>query len=140
MNPLVFGVLGKVIDTISNFVDPTKKAEAALAVMKLEQDGLFKEIETELAYAKQQNDINLEQAKSESLFVSGPRPFLMWIGGLGCAYQWLVVPIGSFGYQLYTGAPLPVAPPTMDPSLMAMMGSLMGLQIGFRSWEKVKRA
>lgn len=140
MNPLVFGILGKVIDTISNFVDPTKKAEAALAVMKLEQDGLFKEIETELAFAKQQNDINLEQAKSESLFVSGPRPFLMWVGGFGCAYQWLVIPMGTFIYQLYTGQPLPVAPPTMDPSLMAMMASLMGLQIGFRSWEKVKRA
>lgn len=40
-----------------------------------------------------QNAINLEQAKHDSLFISGPRPFLMWVCGFGVAYSILVRPI-----------------------------------------------
>lgn len=72
-------------------------------------------------------------------FVAGPRPALMWVGTVGAAYQWIVLPLGTFLYTTIAGHPLPVAPPEVDATLMTMLGSLMGLQIGFRSWEKVKR-
>lgn len=140
MNPLAFGLLGKVIDTVANFIDPTKKAEAQLALLQLQQASEFKEIDAALEQARQQNDINLEQAKSDSFFVAGPRPALMWVGVVGIAYQWILVPLFTFGYTFYTGGPLPVSPPDVPEALMAMMASLMGLQIGFRSWEKAKRA
>ncbi len=139
MHPLAIGLLGKVIDTVANFIDPTKKAEAELAILKLQQENEFKEIDTALNFAKQQNDINLEQAKSDSFFVAGPRPALMWVGVVGLAYQWLLVPVGMFGYSIFTGEKFPVDPPEMSPELLTMMASLMGLQIGFRSWEKIKR-
>lgn len=35
---------------------------------------------------RQQNAINLEQAKHDSLLVSGPRPFLMWVCGFAVLY------------------------------------------------------
>lgn len=140
MNPLLFPLLEKVISTVGNFLDPTKKAEAELAILKLQQENEFKEIDTALAFAKQQNDINLEQAKSDNLFVSGPRPALMWVGVIGVAYQWIIVPMIEFLLPLYTGHPLVVTPPVLDGNLFAMMASLMGLQIGFRSWEKVQRS
>lgn len=139
MNPLMFGLLGKVIETVANFIDPTKKAEAELAILRLQQEAEFKEIDAALAQAKQQNDINLEQAKSDSFFVAGPRPALMWVGVIGLSYQWLVIPLGLFTYSLITGEKFPVEPPEMSGDMLAMMASLMGLQIGFRSWEKVKR-
>lgn len=140
MNPLLFPLLEKVISTVGNFLDPTKKAEAEIAILKLQQENEFKEIDTALAFAKQQTDINLEQAKSDSLFVAGPRPALMWVGVAGVAYQWVIVPMVVFLFPLFTGKPLPVSPPELDGNLFAMMASLMGLQIGFRSWEKVKRS
>lgn len=138
MNPLLFGLIEKVIGTVSNFLDPSKKAEAELALLKLQQDASFKEVDTALAYAKQQNDINLVQAGSSSLFISGPRPFLMWVGGVGAAWQWIFGPAVAFIYPLISGQPLPAPLPTVDPNLLWLLGSLMGLQIGARSFEKVK--
>lgn len=139
MNPLLLPLLDKVIGTVANFIDPSKKAEAELAILKLQQENEFKEIDTALAFAKQQNDINLAQAQSDDAFTSRPRPALMWVGVIGLAYQWIVVPLGTFAYTIITGHALPVQPPTMDPAMLTMMGSLMGLQIGFRSWEKAQR-
>lgn len=139
INPLVLGLFGKVIDTVSNFIDPTKKAEAQLALLQLQQAAEFKEIDAALAQAASQNAINLEQAKSDSLFVAGPRPALMWVGVVGVAYQWIVIPLFTFGYTFTTGQPLPVEPPSVPAEMLTMMASLMGLQIGFRSWEKIKR-
>lgn len=138
MNPLLFGLIEKVIGTVSNFLDPSKKAEAELALLKLQQDASFKEVDTALAYAKQQNDINQVQAASPNLFISGPRPFLMWVGGFGAAWQWIFAPAIAFAYPLYTGQPLPAPLPVIDPNLLWLLGSLMGLQIGARSFEKVK--
>ena len=126
----------KIIDKV--IPDPAQKAEAQLKLMQLQQAGEFKEMEMRLAELKTQTDINLEQAKSTDRFVSGPRPFLMWVGGFGVAYQWLVVPLFSFVYTLYTGHTLPVDPPVMDSNLMVMLGGLMGIHIGARSYEKVK--
>ena len=140
MNPLLLGLLDKVIGTVADFIDPTKKAEAQLAVLKLQQDASFKDIDTALAYAKQQTDINLEEAKSEGLLKSGWRPFIGWIGGVGLAYEWIAVPLGTFAYTTITGHALPVQPPVMDPNLMWLIGSMLGLNIGARSMEKLKGA
>lgn len=138
VNPLLFGLLDKVLGTVANFIDPTKRAEAELALLKLQQENEFKEIDTALAFAKQQNDINLVQAQSPNVFVSGPRPALMWVGVVGLAYQWIFVPLFTFVYIMYTGHALPAPLPAMNSDMLVMMASLMGLQIGFRSWEKAK--
>src|ERR1700744_361680 len=106
--------------------------------MKMTMDQSLAEMANDTALIKMQTDINLEEAKSPSLLVSGARPALMWVGVLGVAYQWILVPLGSFLYTTYTGHPLPVVPPKMDPDLIWMLGSLMGLHVGARTVEKIK--
>jgi hypothetical protein len=118
----LFDFGGKLIDRL--IPDPAQKLAAQQELMKLA-------ISKDLA-------VMANDTQSSSLFVAGPRPFLMWIGGFGVAYQWLVVPLVAFAYTTYAGHALPVQPPTMDPNLMVMLGGLMGLQIGARTFEKTK--
>jgi len=132
----LFDFGGKLIDRL--IPDPAQKLAAQQELMKLAINKDLAVMANDTQLIKLQTDINLEQAKSSSLFVSGPRPFLMWVGGVGVAYQWLLVPLISFVYTTYTGHALPVQPPVMDSNLMVMLGGLMGLQIGARSFEKVK--
>ena len=62
--------------------------------------------------------INAIEAQSPSLFESGWRPGLGWIGVVGLGYQWLIVPLVSYAYTLWTGHALTVVPPAMDPNLL----------------------
>ena len=62
----------------------------------------------------------------------------MWVGVIGMAYQWLIVPLFSFGYTTYTSHPLPVPPPVLPGDLMVMLGSLMGIHTVTRTVEKLQ--
>ena len=132
----LFDFGGKLIDRL--IPDPAQKLAAQQELLKMAMEKELAVMANDTKLIQLQTDINLEQAKSSSIFVSGPRPFLMWVGGVGVAYQWIIVPLGSFVYTIYTGHALPVDPPVMDGNLMTMLGGLMGLQIGARSYEKVK--
>ncbi len=132
----LFDFGGKLIDRL--IPDPAQKLEAQQKLMEIAINKELAVMANEVSLIKMQTDINIEQAKSSNLFVSGPRPFLMWIGGVGVAYQWILVPLGSFIYTTYTGHALPVPPPVMDGNLMAMLSALMGVQIVSRTAEKIK--
>jgi hypothetical protein len=136
MNPLLFGLIDKVIGTVANFLDPSKKAEAELALLKLQQDAVFREIDAELAAAKQQTDINLEEAKSGSLFVSGWRPFIGWLFGAAIGWQFILRPAVTTVYIFYTGN-TPLELPGLDENLWQLGAGMLGLA-GFRTFEKVK--
>lgn len=120
------------------FPDPAQKAEAQLKLLQLQQAGEFKELEARLQEMQMQADINKVEAANTNTFVSGARPFVMWVGGLGVAYQWLVMPLVTFVYTLHTGHDIPVHPPAIDPNLIWMLGGLLGLQHLARSYEKSK--
>jgi len=75
---------GKVIDRI--WPDPVQAANAKFELFKLQQSG-------ELAVMAGQMEINKEEAKSPSLFVSGWRPYIGWVCGTGLAYQFLLYPV-----------------------------------------------
>ena len=137
MNPLLFPLIDKVISTVGNFLDPTKKAEAELALLKLQQDAAFKDIDTALALAKQQNDINQVEAANSSMFVSGWRPFIGWVCGSALCYQYIIRPFAKGIYVAYTGHDFPVMFPGIDENLWQLMLGMLGLG-GFRTYEKVK--
>jgi hypothetical protein len=137
MNPLLFGLLDKVIGTVANLMDPSKKAEAELAILRLQQDAAFKDIDTALALAKQQNDINQAEATNTSLFVSGWRPFIGWVCGAALFYQYLFRPLAKGAYIAYTGHDFPVQMPGLDENLWQLLVGMLGLG-GFRTFEKVK--
>jgi hypothetical protein len=132
----LFDFGGKLIDRL--IPDPAQKLAAQQELMRMALEKELAEIANDSALIKAQTDINLEQARSANLFVSGPRPGLMWVGVVGVAYQWILVPLGTFIYTTYMGHALPVQAPVMDGNLLIMLGGLMGLQIGARSVEKVK--
>lgn len=132
----IFDFGGKLIDRL--IPDPAQKLQAQQDLLKMAMDKSLAEMANDTALIKMQTDINLEEAKSSNVFVSGPRPALMWVGVAGVAYQWLLVPLASFAYTTWTGHALPVQPPTMDSNMIMMLGGLMGLHIGARSWEKAK--
>lgn len=124
----------KIFDKL--FPDPEKKAAAELELYKLQQSGVFKEIEIAAQQTMAQVAVNAEEAKSASVFVSGWRPFVGWIGGLGLAYVAILEPIARFVatvYFKYDGA-FPVIDTTV--SLQVLLG-MLGLG-GMRSLEKIK--
>lgn len=78
---------------------------------------------------QQQADINAAEASNPSLFVSGWRPAIGWIGAAGLAYQYIVRPV-AVGAGLHDL-------PALDHSLMELVVAMLGLG-GLRTFEKVK--
>lgn len=118
--------------------DPQKKLEANLALAKLAQDGEFKEMDNQLAMMKAQTDINLVEASSTSLFVSGWRPCIGWICAAALAYQYLFRPLAPWLLNLlpYFHMSL-VTPFALDDTINQLLLALLGLGT-LRTVEKVK--
>lgn len=79
MHPLLAPLISKVIDTVGNFLDPTKKAEAELALLRLQQDAAFREAENELKRMETaMSAINTEGASSDP-YTSRARPSFLYV-------------------------------------------------------------
>lgn len=116
----------KVIDRI--FPDPVAAAGAKLELLKLQQNG-------DLAIMVGQMDINKEEAKNPSLFVSGWRPAIGWVCGAACAWNWIGLPMVKVGLGLLA-IKLELAPANLTEMLPILMG-MLGLG-GLRTLEKVQ--
>lgn len=118
-----FGTFAKDMRTvITGEISPEKKAEIQSKLLELE-----------FASTKLQTDINLEEAKNPNVFVSGWRPFVGWICGLGLAYATIIQPFMTWWAKLYHPDFLP---PAFDATtLMTTLGALLGLG-GLRTFEK----
>jgi len=81
-----------------------------------------------------QLDINKEEAKSSSIFVSGARPFIMWVCGFGCMWNWLLLPIVKV-LLLLMDITLQVSPADLSEMMPLLLG-MLGLG-GFRTIEKL---
>lgn len=132
LDVLLGPTFGKIIDKI--FPDPAAKAQAQLAMIQAQQAGEFKEIDAQLAMAKGQTDTNLAEASNTKLFVSGWRPFIGWICGLGLASQFIVAPFATWAATLIGH---PVTFPTLDlGTLMTLLAGMLGLGT-LRTTEKI---
>ena len=78
---------------------------------------------------KQQSDTNTAEAQNPSLFVSGWRPAIGWIGAAGLAYQYVVRPLA-----VGMGA---ASLPALDSSLMELIMAMLGMA-GLRTYEKMQ--
>ena len=84
---------------------------------------------------KAQADINLEQAKHPSIFVSGSRPAILWICALGLAWQFFLAPLMNWAVVISGST---IQPPEINTEgLMTLTLSLLGLG-GLRTAEKWK--
>jgi hypothetical protein len=110
------------------FPDPAQADAAKLELLKLQQSG-------ELATMTAQTDINKEEAKSASLFVSGWRPFVGWVSGSAFALHFLLLPVSNFILVANNHKEVVLAF-DMQTLLTVLMG-LLGLG-GMRTYEKVQ--
>ena len=85
--------------------------------------------------SKQQNEINLAQAKHASVFVAGARPAIMWVACLGLLWSFFLAPMLNW-ILVISGST--IQPPVLNTEgLMTLTLSLLGLG-GMRTAEKWK--
>lgn len=124
---------GKVIDRL--FPDPAQAATAKLELIRLQQTGELAQLSADLDMAKGQLAINQAEASNASLFVAGPRPFIMWVCGFAFAYKFILAPAAAFAL---TAAGHPISLPVLDFTEMStVLLGLLGLG-GLRTVEKIK--
>ena len=114
----ITGLLDKIVP------DKTKKVELEHAI----KTQMFE-------LSKQQNEVNLAQAKHGSIFVAGARPAIMWICALGLFWSFFLAPLLNWGVVVFG---VDIQPPTINTEgLMTLTLSLLGLG-SMRSYEKAK--
>ena len=108
--------------------DANEQEKAKLALEQMKTNG-------ELQLLVGQLNINTEEAKNKSLFVSGWRPGVAWVCTAAFAFQFVVQPIITM-IGVATGHPISL--PVLDSgALMSILMGLLGLG-GMRSYEKAK--
>jgi hypothetical protein len=127
MNPLLIGPLFELGKSLIDrwMPDPQKKAEAEMELFKMAQAGDLQKVIGQL-------QVNMEEAKHQSMFVAGWRPFAGWVGGLGLLYA----AVGH--YVLAWLAALhgwPVPPQVDTEILLYVLGGMLGLGT-LRTYEK----
>jgi hypothetical protein len=128
----VFDFGSKLIDKI--FPDKDKAEAAKLEMFKLQQQGSLTEIQNMFQLAMKQGEINVEEAKSTSTFVSGWRPFVGWICGIAIAYNYIAMPFITWAAKwIDPGAPPMPALETSE--LMTLLLGMLGLG-AMRSYDK----
>ena len=115
--------------------DVTKQAQEIRLLQELAQKGDLAELNAQVKLLTGQLDINKVEAASKNLFVSGWRPFVGWVCGLGLAYASIIEPVMRFIAKLndYTSTF-----PVIDASItMQVLLGMLGLGV-MRTREKEK--
>ena len=126
----------KIMDSVGGLA---VKIRTAITGVDPETRGKLEVIATELEGKAQlgQQAINQEEAKHPSLFVSGWRPFIGWICGIGLFYHYIVDRLISWVIVVWF-AESKIVTPTFDiQDLLVILGGLLGLGT-LRSAEKLK--
>jgi hypothetical protein len=127
----IFDIGTKLIDRV--IPDPAQRDAAKLEMLKVQQSGELAQLAAETDLAKAQAAINQTEAANPNLFVSGWRPFVGWVCGLGLAYAFLIKPIASPLIQKWCGVPMEA----LDIStLLTLLFGMLGLG-GMRTFEKM---
>jgi len=108
----------------------------ATEVEKIRLQQLADSMEQEFKLRAKQIAVNIQEAQSANVFVSGWRPFVGWVCGSALAYAALIEPVARFVAVVafgYSGAF-----PVIDTSLtLQILLGLLGLA-GYRTLEKHK--
>lgn len=124
---VVSGVAGPLFGLIDSlFTSDEERADAKRKLLEMEQKG-------ELA----QIAVNMQEAKSEHLFVSGWRPAVGWVCVAAFAYGFILQPFATF-VAVVAGLEVEIVQALPDLDLGSMMPVLLGmLGLGaMRTYEK----
>lgn len=116
--------------------NPQAKAEALFKLQELADKKDSEQLQAKVQLIIAQTEINKIEAASSDRFVSGARPFIMWVCGASLAYSFLIEPFMRFIAQVafkYTGA----FPVLQMGELSTILMGLLGLGV-MRTVEKVK--
>ena len=116
----VAGVIGGVIDRI--WPNKTEQERA--------------ELQAALLVVQGQLQVNQAEAGSRSMFVAGWRPFIGWVCGAACAWNWVGLSIAKALLPVFGGPSISMEPADLTEMLPVLVG-MLGLG-GYRTFEKVK--
>ena len=123
-------LVGPVAKLLDKFIpDAGEKARLAHEIATLAERQAH-----EIALA--QIEVNKEEAKSDSIFKSGWRPFIGWTCGIAFAYHFVGQPVIVFAMAA-AGHVIPDLPKFDMASLLTVLGGLLGLG-SLRTFEKYK--
>ncbi len=94
------------------------------------------ELQAAMLVVQGQLQVNQVEAASSSVFVAGWRPFIGWVCGSACAWNWIGLPMTKAGMLLAGLPPLTLAPADLTEMLPVLMG-MLGLG-ALRTTEKIK--
>ena len=118
------GQMAKDIRTAITGKDPAKEAEA-----------MQKLLEIEFAAQKAQTDINIVEAQSPNLFVSGWRPATGWICVFALGWYYILAPFASWVMSIFdVESTIPIFE---AGELMTLLFGLLGIG-GMRTYEKIR--
>ena len=121
----ILDIASKVFDRI--FPDPVQAANAKLELIKMQQAGDLQVMAGQMA-------VNTEEAKSASVFVAGWRPFIGWVCGTACAWNWVGISLVNTLCIVFEH-PLTLSPANITDMLPILLG-MLGLG-GLRTVEKL---
>lgn len=124
--------VGSVVNGIMERLFPTPTERASADAMRTRAT-----IEEMMAPLQGQIDINKVEAASPSLFVSGWRPAVGWLGAAAVGWNYVVAPLLVFVLQA-CGVRNPPPPPVLDDTMAQLLFGLLGLNIGARTVERVR--
>lgn len=127
--------MSKVLDRV--IPDPEQKAKAQLELMRLQQEGAFKEMDAELQVNLAQAKINEVEAASQNGFQAGWRPLAGYACVSGMIYEFLVRPLLPWLLTVCGVADVPLLP-SLDQVLFELMFGMLGLGT-LRSADRWKR-
>jgi len=107
------------------------KTEAEKAQMSL----ILTTMQNQMAMNQGQMDANKVEAANPSIFVSGWRPFVGWVCGSACAWNWVGLPVVLFIAKA-AGHAVDVKPADLTQMLPLLMG-LLGMG-ALRTYEKTQ--
>lgn len=138
MGGLLASLLPGLFETVQKYIpSPEDKLKAQLELTKAAQESEAQIMEFAKAEALAQIKVNETEAASQDPFTSRWRPFIGWVCGVALGYQFVLAPICTGLYVLYTGHDLPAPLPKLDDSLWQLLTGMLGLGT-LRTYEKVK--
>lgn len=122
-------LMGPIIDKLTGLIpDPEAQAKAKAEALQQFLDAAQKADQAQI-------DVNKTEAQNSSIFVAGWRPFIGWVCGLGCAWNWIGLPIGMFIASLF-GVSMGISQADLTEMFPLLLG-MLGLG-GLRTYEKVQ--
>jgi hypothetical protein len=95
------------------------------------------ELQAAMLVVQGQLEVNKAEAGSSSVFVAGWRPFIGWVCGAACAWNWIGLPIAKAALLVWGGPSLTLEPADLTEMLPVLMG-MLGLG-ALRTYEKTQR-